>query len=106
MFNAEIYTIDAITYLFLMTGDSVVVYEITAGNQLRNKVEYQAKFFEVDRIHIRSIIRAKGTELLFLDSRRGVISVTWEGKISQFKAQKLVYEQPGCYQFVGNKQGD
>jgi hypothetical protein len=60
-----------------MTGDAVVVYEITAGNQLRGKIEYEAKFFNVNRIHIRSIIRAKGSEILFLDSRRGVVSVTW-----------------------------
>lgn len=60
-----------------MTGDSVVVYEITAGNQLRNKVEYDAQFFGTNRIHIRSIIKAKGNELLFLDSRRGIVSVTW-----------------------------
>lgn len=89
-----------------MTGDSVVVYEVTAGNQLRSKTEYEAQFFGVSRIHIRSIIKGKGNELLFLDSRRGIVSVTWEGKISQFKTQKLVYEQPGCYQFIGNKQGD
>lgn len=44
--------------------------------------------------------------MLFLDSRRGVISVTYEGKMSDFKTQKLVYEQPGCYQFAGNKNGD
>jgi hypothetical protein len=44
--------------------------------------------------------------LLFLDSRRGVISVTYEGKMSEFKTQKLIYEQPGCYQFAGNKNGD
>jgi hypothetical protein len=44
--------------------------------------------------------------LLFLDSRRGVISVTYEGKMSDFKTQKLIYEQPGCYQFAGNKNGD
>ncbi len=44
--------------------------------------------------------------MLFLDSRRGVISVTYEGKMSEFKTQKLIYEQPGCYQFAGNKNGD
>ncbi len=38
LFNAEIYTVDAITYLFLLAGDSVIIYEITAGNQLRNKI--------------------------------------------------------------------
>lgn len=29
-----------------------------------------------------------------------------KGKISNFKTQKLIYEQPGCYQFTSNKQGD
>lgn len=77
LFNAEIFTVDAITYLFLMAGDSVVVYEITAGNQLRAKVEYGAQFFGVEKVHIRSMIKAKGNEILLLDSRRGIISVTW-----------------------------
>ena len=35
-----------------------------------------------------------------------MISVTYEGKMSEFKTQKLIYEQPGCYQFAGNKNGD
>jgi len=43
-----------------MAGDSVVIYEITAGNQLKNKVAYEASYFEVDKVHIRSIIKAKG----------------------------------------------
>lgn len=89
-----------------MTGDSVVVYEISAGNQLKNREEYGSQFFGVDRVHIRSIVRSKQNELLFLDSRRGIISVTYEGKMSNFKSQKLIYDQPGCYQFSGNKQGD
>jgi hypothetical protein len=26
--------------------------------------------------------------------------------MSNLKNQKLIYEQPGCYQFAGNKKGD
>ncbi len=69
----------------------MVIYEVTAGNQLRSKTEYGSQFFGVSRINFRSIIKAKGNELLFLDSRRGIVSVSWENKISQFKTQKLVY---------------
>lgn len=91
LFNAEIYTVDAITYLFLLAGDSIIIYEITAGNQLKNRVEYGSLFFGVDRIHVRSIIKAKSNEILFLDSRRGIVSVNYDGKMSSFKSQKLIY---------------
>jgi hypothetical protein len=41
-----------------MAGDQIIIYEITAGNQLKNKLVYEAQFFNTDRIHIRNMIRS------------------------------------------------
>lgn len=43
---------------------------------------------------------------MLLDSRRGIIQVKYDKKMAEFKENKLVYEQPGCYLLVGNKNAD
>ncbi len=57
LFDAELFVEDAVAYLFLMTGEEVVGYEVTAGNLLRGRVVYDKGFFGVDRIHVRHLVK-------------------------------------------------
>lgn len=103
--GAQLFEDDGKYYIFIVQGEGIITYQLTANGKVKDKKEFGATFFGTNQISLRAIYRVE-SKLLVLDDMFGVREVTTEGGIGNFNKSKLVYEQYGCYQIVGQDKGD
>lgn len=107
LITADLLSYNSKNYVFLVVGDQIITYELTANSKLKNKRAYNSSFFNATRVSFRSLYRADSNKLLILDDFVGLREVTFGTELNQFDSRtKVVYEQQGCFQLAGQNKGD
>lgn len=104
--GAELYQQNGKYFIFIIQTQSLVSYELTANNKVKNKQILNETFFGAEKLSLRALHRIEN-KLLILDDLVGIREITTDGQLNNPKnSSKVVYQQYGCYQIVGQDGGD